>query len=103
MLASALTPYYGRTLAVRILQTRYVTEIRAVRMCYRSLQATRTGGARHAHRIGPIPRSMPGGTAGKFRMGFGIDSLRTLALVALVFGAQAAPYSGSLGDGAPPP
>lgn len=61
MLASALTPYYGRTLAVRILQTRYVTEIRAVRMCYRSLQATRTGGARHAHRIGPIPRSMPGG------------------------------------------
>jgi H+-transporting ATPase len=31
--------------------------------------------------------------AGKFRMGFGIDALRTLAMVALVFGSEAALYS----------
>ena len=31
--------------------------------------------------------------AGKFRMGFGIDALRTLAMVALVFGSEAAIYS----------
>jgi H+-transporting ATPase len=30
---------------------------------------------------------------GKFRMGFGIDALRTLAMVALVFGTEAALYS----------
>jgi len=30
---------------------------------------------------------------GKFRMGFGIDTLRTLALVALVFGSEATLYS----------
>jgi len=31
--------------------------------------------------------------AGKFRMGFGIEALRTLAMVALVFGSEAALYS----------
>ncbi len=31
--------------------------------------------------------------AGKFRMGFGIDALRTLAMVALVFGSEATLYS----------
>jgi H+-transporting ATPase len=31
--------------------------------------------------------------AGKFRMGFGIDALRTLAMIALVFGTEAALYS----------
>ena len=102
MLASALTPYYGRTLAVRILQTRYVTEIRAVGCVIgRSRQLGR--GARGRPIALADSALNAGGTAGKFRMGFGIDSLRTLALVALVFGAQAAPYSGSLGDGAPPP